>query len=245
MCAEPSDRMLMAATRISYQPVVRLVDRKIAYAEILARDEDESGAISGPERIVRAMTHGKRSLSLTAHIIRHTLAEYQTAGIAEQNLALAFNLPLDAMLEPSLIQTIDQLRAEAGLSPRFIRFELTETHPVRDLPTAQNIISGLHGAGYSLALDDVTPNTTNLHSLMAMPLYAIKLDRSVVTHAHNTHFIQTISRMAAQNRQDVIAEGIETPETQALMQSLGVTHGQGYFYARPLSAAALLDYLKD
>jgi EAL domain-containing protein (putative c-di-GMP-specific phosphodiesterase class I) len=36
---------------------------------------------------------------------------------------------------------------------------------------------------------------------------------------------------------DVIAEGIENAEQRDMLQSLGCTIGQGYFFARPLPAS--------
>ena len=50
---------------------------------------------------------------------------------------------------------------------------------------------------------------------------------------------------AQTHNQDTIAEGIETPETLTAMTALGITHGQGYLFARPLAASALQAFLRS
>jgi EAL domain-containing protein (putative c-di-GMP-specific phosphodiesterase class I) len=41
------------------------------------------------------------------------------------------------------------------------------------------------------------------------------------------------------------AEGVETVELATTLATLGCAHGQGYYFARPLEAAAALDHWKS
>ena len=42
-----------------------------------------------------------------------------------------------------------------------------------------------------------------------------------------------------------VVEGVETQENEALIQSLGCDYGQGYFYSKPIDAAAFSEkYMK-
>jgi EAL domain-containing protein (putative c-di-GMP-specific phosphodiesterase class I) len=245
MQQSPADRALMASVRIFYQPVVRLADLRMDYVEVLARTAELDGTLGGPESIVDAMTGTERSLRLTTGIIQRTLDEYAAFGFAAHDLAIAFNLPLDAMLHPELVARIETLRAASGLPARNIHFELTERHPVRDLHAARTVITALRDAGYGLALDDITPGMPNLPELTAMPISAVKLDRSVVISglAADQDFIRATVARAAASGQAVIAEGIETPGLCDTLRQLGVTHGQGYLFSRPLPADALHRFL--
>ncbi len=238
-----NDTALMATIRISYQPVVRLADLCTDYVEVLARAEDEDGLLSGPESIVDAMTFGARSMRLTGYIMQAALREYVAYGFGRNDLGFAFNLPLDAMMEPGLVSRIDGIRARLNLPANNIRFELTERHPVHDLRGADTVIAALHDAQYGLALDDVTPEMPNLPALMGMKVNAIKLDRSVVTAGDRVEFIREIVAGARARGQAVIAEGIETETLLAEMRALGVTHGQGFLFSRPLLADGLQDFL--
>jgi EAL domain-containing protein (putative c-di-GMP-specific phosphodiesterase class I) len=241
------DPAITASIRIFFQPIVCLDDLRPAYAEVLARAEAPDGSLAGPETIVDAMSNAEHSMRLTASIMRRTLDEYTALNLAQHDLAVAFNLPLDAMLHPELIERLDHIRASADVAPRHIRFELTERHPVHDLNAAGAVITRLREAGYGLALDDITPDMPNLPALMNMPIRAIKLDRSVVVSTRKTdqHFIQTMVANATANRQDIIAEGIETHKLRNSMRDLGVTHGQGFLFSHPLPAAAMQAFLQN
>ena len=235
----------MASIRISYQPIIRLADLRPEYAEVLARTAGTDGTLGGAETIVEAMTGTERSMRLTACIMQRALNEYTEHAFAAQNLRVAINLPLDAMLHPDLVASIEHIRAGAGLPTSNICFELTERHPVHDLEAACAVITTLRTAGYGLALDDITPGMPYLPALLNMPIRAIKLDRSVVISEHpaDQEFIRAMVAQATAKGQDIIAEGIETPDLRDSLRARGVTHGQGYLFSHPLPAAGLRQYL--
>jgi EAL domain-containing protein (putative c-di-GMP-specific phosphodiesterase class I) len=238
--------------RIRYQPIVQLAKLRATAIEILARVELESGALVGPQAILAAMTNGDYAMSLSRMIVDRTLREREERHFDKLGLSFAFNLPLDAMLHPSLLNTLDNLRREQKIPPSSLRFELTETQPVTDLPSIATVIHNLRDAGYRVALDDITPFTPNLDALLELPFIAVKLDRFVVTGTLSTHaatakrnrnFIEKITAHAKPMGRAVIAEGIESETTRQLMLSLGATHGQGYLFARPLPANAVRPWL--
>jgi EAL domain-containing protein (putative c-di-GMP-specific phosphodiesterase class I) len=238
--------------RTRYQPIIRLADRRPSTIEILARLQLESGALAGPQAIIAAMTGGDDAMALSLAIVGHALRERQESRFDDLKLSFAFNLPLDAILHPGLRGMLERLHGEQNLPPESLRFELTETKPVRDLPEVALVIGQLLGAGYRVALDDITPATPNLDALLELPFRAVKLDRSIVTGSRSRHartaarnrgFIETISEQAQKTGRAVIAEGIESETTSELMKTLGATHGQGYLFARPLPANALRPWL--
>ena len=239
-----TDRALIASLRIYYQPIVRLADLRPAYVEILARAEAGDGTL-GSDAVIDAMSGADRSMHITSCIMRSTLAEYKAFHFGESGLSIAFNLPLDAMLHPQLMARIEAVRARSGLPAKNIRFELTEQQPVRDLETARTAITALRDARYGLALDDITPETPHLLELMALPIRAVKLDKSVVvsTAKGDQEFIRDVVARAKGYGQTVIAEGIETAELCERMRQFGVTHGQGFLFAHPLSATDLQKFL--
>jgi EAL domain-containing protein (putative c-di-GMP-specific phosphodiesterase class I) len=231
--------------RIRYQPVIRLDDLRPAGVEVLVRTIGPDGHLNGPESVVKAMTGTEESMSLTRLIVQRAFAEHAAHGFETLGLTFAFNLPLDAMLHPDLVNIVESIRGKAFLSAGAFGFELTERHPVHDTGRVSAIITNLRDAGYHLALDDITPDTTNLDALLQMPIKAFKLDRSI-TNSKRPSDVAFISRIVAQtaaNHQVVIAEGIETAATLEKIRALGVTYGQGYFFARPLKAAALKPFL--
>ena len=239
------EAQLAAMLRLRYQPIVRLDDGKLSHVEVLARLLGPDERLIGPESLVAAMEEPERALSLTRAIMQRALAEYQAHGLSAHHLPLAFNLPLNVLVRPGILQRIEALRETHGLAAGIIRFELTETQPVHDIRLAEESIGALRKAGYGLALDDIVPATPFLMALMNTALGAVKLDRSVVvdSRADSQNFIRKITSIAAGRSQDVIAEGIETASQLARMRACGVTHGQGFLFSRPLAAEELLVWL--
>lgn len=233
------DPALVASMRIYYQPILRVVDNRTDHVEVLAREETQNGVMRGPEAIVGAMTGTGHALPLTLAIMRRAMDEYRAHGFAQHNLSLAFNLPLDAMLHPELGQEIKTLREAAGLAPENIRFELTETSPVEDLPAAAASITALHAAGHHIALDDISPTTPFLDALINLPIRAIKFSNTLVASPDALPFIHTMAARATSRGLDSIAEGIETPAQLSAMRNAGVTHVQGFLFSHPLPATAL------
>jgi len=238
--------------RMRYQPIVRLADMRPGSVEILARAVAADGQIIGPETIINAMTTSDRAMTLTGLIVQLALTERAEGHFDDLGVAFAFNLPLDAMLHPELVPIVERVRQNAGVRAEIVRFELTETKPVTDLDTAFDVITRLRDAGFRLALDDITPETPNLDRLLELPFRAVKLDIGVVTGAMHQDeeiagparkFIRRITAQAAETGRAVVAEGIESAATLEVMRRLGVTHGQGYYFARPLPARALEPWL--
>lgn len=231
--------------RLRYQPIFRLRDGAVCHAEVLARSQTADGQLLGPQAIVDVMSCPEAALHLTLAIMDLALCEYVEHGLHRQGLELAFNLPLNVLVFPGLIERIRAVQAQYGLDSTVLRFELTETQPVRDPPAALASIAGLRAHGYLLALDDAVPGMACLDALLGAPLSAIKLDRSVVTDegADATMFIRAMTGSAKRHGQEVVAEGIETASQMRRMQALGVSHGQGYFFACPLTALSLTEML--
>ncbi len=234
------------AIRIRYQPIIELASMKLDSVEMLARGIGADGAVVGPESIVEAMIGCEASMALTGTILNLALEEYVAFGLARLGVSFGLNLPLDALLHPDLVVIVEAIRGgRAGVFANAIHFELTETHPVHDIGRLAAVLTVLREAGYGVALDDVTPETTNLDALLKLPIRAVKLDRSVTTSTAPAQ-LEFIGRIAARARpagQAVIAEGIETPLVLERMRRLGVTHGQGFYFAKPLTAQALQAFL--
>lgn len=238
--------------RIRYQPVIRLRDLLPTTLEVLARVITKQGQTMGPGTLITAMANNDHAMAITKFILQLALTERERGGFDNINLKVAFNLPLDTLLDPKILPALEAIRINSKIPPNAIKLELTETQPVNDIGELAAVIDKFTAAGYRLALDDITPTTHNLAALLQLPFRAVKLDRSIITAAQSPNpataaaarkFITSITAQAAPLQRVVIAEGIETPDALTLMKSLGATHGQGYHFARPLPAGALQPWL--
>jgi len=83
--------------------------------------------------------------------------------------------------------------------------------------------------------------------LSRLPIDTLKIDRAFVQRlgrqAEDDAIVRAIVSLAKTLGLSVTSEGIETPEQLAHLQALGCDSGQGYLYARPLTAAAAHAFL--
>jgi len=77
----------------------------------------------------------------------------------------------------------------------------------------------------------------------------LKIDRSLVKgvgyETEDTAIIRAVSSLAHSLGITVTAEGIETQDQLAQLRAVGCDQGQGYFFARPVSADRVPELLKS
>ena len=97
-------------------------------------------------------------------------------------------------------------------------------------------------------LDDFGTGYSSLGYLRGLALDGLKLDRSFVaglgTDDRTTTIVATVTQLAHALSLPVTAEGVETAEQVASLQSLGCEFGQGYLFSRPVTRAAARELLR-
>jgi EAL domain-containing protein (putative c-di-GMP-specific phosphodiesterase class I) len=123
--------------------------------------------------------------------------------------------------------------------------ELSEHDPVHDYAALEAVLAPLRARGMRLAIDDVGAGFSSLrHIVMSYP-DVIKMDRSIVSGVDHDPILaklaQSLVDFAHSFDVSVVAEGVETAAEHAVLQTLGVDGGQGWFFGRPAPADTLVD----
>jgi len=130
-----------------------------------------------------------------------------------------------------------------------LRFELTESVPLTQIPDAANRIRQLTSYGFGLAIDDFGTGYSSLGYLTMLPFDVLKLDLSLTAQLEPGSpalaVVDSLTRMSTEMDFNIVAEGIETEKQQNLLCEAGVQLGQGYLISRPLPLAALMTILED
>jgi len=148
------------------------------------------------------------------------------------------------MLATSTLASLDQY----GLQPSNLRFELTESVPITEIPEAARRIRQLTSYGFGLAIDDFGTGYSSLGYLTMLPFDVLKLDLSLVAQleygAPALAVVDSLTRMADQLGFSIVAEGIESRSQERLLSDAGVDLGQGYLISRPLALPNLIELLQ-
>ncbi|WP_198525038.1 sensor domain-containing protein [Kamptonema formosum] len=248
--------------QLYYQPIVSLTDLRIVGFEALVRwIHPQRGFVSPSEFIPLAEETGL-ILPLGAWVLREAclqLRQWQLDGhsadggappalcSAPAALTVSVNLSGKQFLQPDLVGQIDQILSETGLDAACLKLEITESALVDNTESAAQMLSQLRDRNIQLCLDDFGTGYSSLSYLHRFPLNTLKIDRTFINRTgvegEGTEIVRTCVMLAHSLGMDAVAEGVETKEQLAQLRALGCEYAQGYFFSKPLPAAAALAML--
>ncbi len=241
MRAELADALERGELVLHYQPIVSLDDGDVRSLEALARwDHPVRGLIPPADFIPLAEATGL-IVPLGRWVLREACrqaAAWNRAGTGRV-VGIAVNIAAAQLRHAAFIADVEQALRDAGLPPHLLTLELTES-VVLELDAATRTLGQLKELGVHIAIDDFGTGYSSLGYLSALPIDVIKIDRSFVatlaSHDSATAIASTIVAIGRTLAVQTIAEGIEEPEQLAALLALGCGFGQGFLFARPVSA---------
>lgn len=103
--------------------------------------------------------------------------------------------------------------------------------------------------GIGLSVDDFGTGYSSLSYIKKFPISTIKIDRAFVNDVtvdeEDAALCRAIIAMAQSLGHETIGEGVETAEQFQFLKENGCSQAQGYYFAKPLTGDAYLDYVKD
>jgi EAL domain-containing protein (putative c-di-GMP-specific phosphodiesterase class I) len=160
---------------------------------------------------------------------------------------MSVNLSPRQLGDPGLLEHVEAALAESGLAADALSLEITETVLLEQDPVHHERLAALRALGIRIVLDDFGTGYSSLGYLRGLTLDGLKLDRSFVaglgTDERATTIVAAVTQLAHALGLPVTAEGVETPEQVASLQSLGCEFGQGFLFSRPVTRAAANELL--
>ncbi len=223
-----------------YQPIVDLASGRIAQAEALARWTDEEGFAVSPLVFVPLAEAQGFVGELTEFVVRQALRELSDLLRSEGDFQVSVNITAFDMKDSHLPPMLERALREAGVEPRRLAIELTES-ATANTQVAIETIRRLRQRGHRVEIDDFGTGYSSLAYLKDLSVDTIKIDKSftqaIKTEAVIGEILPQILSMAEGLGLQVIVEGIETVEQVAFFaaQERQVL-GQGWYFGRPAPA---------
>jgi EAL domain-containing protein (putative c-di-GMP-specific phosphodiesterase class I) len=217
--------------------------------EALTRWEHPDGTLRTPVSFLTAYDDPDLALKLFHCLMESVMADYRDwdlEGLAPPYVAV--NVSSIMARQAGLADTMLAQLAKGGMPPARLCVELTETllfGEHADLIGAT--VRRLHAAGVQIALDDFGTGYASLTHLQKFPVNAIKIDqsfvRAIATDPGSQAITSAVLELGRRLGKDVIAEGVETAQHAEILRAAGCRLAQGFYFARPMPAAALAEYM--
>ena len=220
-----------------FQPQVDgRTDRVVAVEALMRWNRPEAGLVP-PAQFIHVAEESGSIHELGRWILRSASAASVTRGWAARGVRVAVNISIQQFKRPDIVETLVAAVTESGLSPDSVSLEITES-VLADHARAVPTLVALKNAGFSIILDDFGTGYSSLTYLKALPLDALKIDRSfirtITTDPRDTAIVTAIIGVARSLRMDVVAEGVERLAQKEKLLELGCSVMQGYLFGRPV-----------
>jgi EAL domain-containing protein (putative c-di-GMP-specific phosphodiesterase class I) len=162
---------------------------------------------------------------------------------------LRVNVSPAQLVAAGFAQDVAEIVASSGIDVGSICLEITEGLLFKDIETVRANVAALKQVGVQVAVDDFGTGYSAFSRLKALPVDAVKIDKSFVQNlgsdVDDLAIVRTIIALADAFGIDVIAEGVETVLAAETLLRLGCRRAQGYLFSRPIDDMAMQNLLKN
>jgi EAL domain-containing protein (putative c-di-GMP-specific phosphodiesterase class I)/AmiR/NasT family two-component response regulator len=233
---------------VHFQPKVRVSDLGFAGAEALLAGT-LPGAVHAPPPLI---IESARSLPLGIIRLTQLVHSRAVAAVAAwtkngHSGTVSVNLPLEALLVPGGVATLEAMTRDAGIEPSQVTFELLEDALYDTSADALGTLTKLRLAGFGLALDDLGQRQSGLLQLANLPVTEIKIDLELVRQARTLDkarsIFATLAALGERLGVKVTAEGVETDADLRFVRQHPVDYLQGFLVSAKRPLGDLLTWL--
>ena len=224
---------------LHYQPVVDAGSGRLTGFEALLRWQSPQFGNVSPVKFIPLAEEARLIEPIGEWVLRTACAE---AACWPTAVRVAVNVSADQLQNPQFVSTVTSALANSTLPPERLELEVTESVFMHEGLGATRTLDRVLDLGVKLSLDDFGTGYSSLGYLSRTRFSSIKIDRSFVKGASKgvreaLAIIRAVVALAESLGMATTAEGVETEAEHKLVQDLGCSKVQGYYFGRPLPVA--------
>jgi sensor c-di-GMP phosphodiesterase-like protein len=231
--------------QVVFQPIIRLAQGHCVGVEALARWQLNGRSIS-PEIFVAVAEENQLIQPMTDVLLEKIIAELGGLLRADPSFYVSVNVSSEDLRSDRLLRLLTASLVGTGIRPAQIRIEATERSFLHADAT-RDVIEAFRAAGHPVYIDDFGTGYSSLSYLQTFRVDALKIDKSFVDtmagDSASSVVAPHIIAMAHELGVELVAEGVESELQVNYLLEKGVQYGQGWYYAKPMTAVALGEWL--
>jgi diguanylate cyclase (GGDEF)-like protein len=232
-----------------FQPIVELGTNKLKGFEALARWQSSKRGFVVPSDFISLAEETGLVQAIDLQIVEKACRQIKIWQEKQEcgDLYASCNLFFQHFFSANLPNDISLILQRTGLPAKNLCIELTERALLENSDIVLTNMQALKRLGVTILLDDFGTGYSSLGYLHHFPIDVLKIDSSFINNVHehnnNKAIIHTIIDLAASLKMATVGEGIENIEDAQLLQKMDCLYGQGYYFAKPMSAYETMQYL--
>ncbi|PJC88207.1 EAL domain-containing protein [Vibrio sp. HA2012] len=223
-----------------YQPIINQKEGHIVGGEALLRWNDPVQGMISPEIFIPLAEKVGLIEEITHYVIEQVCLYLDSHRECFSDRYISVNISRSVILRDSFINNVVSVfRSRPELASRIV-FEITENNDFteQDLDVLRRQLAVVTGLGIRLAVDDFGTGYSGLNFIRQCEFDFLKIDRVFVKNLYEESnlipVLKSMQRLAEDLNIAVIVEGVEESEQLKILNSLGFTYIQGFYFSRPL-----------
>lgn len=228
---------------VEYQPVVHAQTGEIVGAEALVRWKKEPYGIVPPGMFIDWLESNPCMYDLGNFVLKQALTDAVEFRKSNPDFFINVNMSAKQLERKTFCGVVMALLKETGFPAGQLCLELTERCRSMPVSVMEEKLLYLKQHGVRLAMDDYGTGSASSSVLLQTPMDEIKIDMSFIRGITDNQTKQALVRSMVDfaNKADLKSclEGVEDEKLQNYLRSFGATWFQGYYYSKPVQAAAM------
>jgi EAL domain-containing protein (putative c-di-GMP-specific phosphodiesterase class I) len=237
---------------LEYQPIVALQDGRIDGIEAFLRWRHPDHGLIPPDQFIPIAAQSPLIHDLGVWLLERSCEQVKAwqRVLSRPIPTIDLNVTARQILHERTAGRIRDIVARHGLRCEQFRFDISESDLMANPAASVKALDEIRKLGCRIAIDDFGTGFSSLRLLHAMPIDAVKIDRSFVSggKASGTDQLavaRTIVQLARTLEAEVIAEGVETHDQFRFLRSIGCGSAQGYLFSAPLPGPKVVQMIRD
>ena len=235
--------------RLHYQPRIDLRSSRVTSFEALLRwYHPELGVVSPREFIPLAEDTGL-IVPIGDWVVSEACRQiraWREAGLG--GVQLSVNVSPRQLDHHDLCGAVGAALRDAGVDPRDLEIELTESLLMRGDDASAIALRDLRAMGVRIAIDDFGTGYSSMSYLAQFPIDTLKIDccliRELGSDPRAGAVVRAIIGMSHGLGLRAVAEGVDAPEQERFLRENDCDEVQGFLYAGALSSEEVSAFLK-
>jgi diguanylate cyclase len=233
------DALPLGEIVLFYQPILDLSKGKVTAAEALARWRHPTRGVLPPGVFLGLIADAGLLSAFTNSVLDQAFTQQALWAAGGYDIGVSVNISPASLLDEELPDRIGALLAAHGVNPARITLEIIEDSFIDNPEQAMVILERMRALGVDLSIDDFGTGFSSLTYMRRLPVSELKLDRTFLIGAPRDKRAVAVIRstvdLAHALGLRIVAEGIETLDSLALVDDLGCDAAQGYLMGRPVA----------